>query len=80
MGWFVVERAWGGGRVLNHAGDNTMNYANVWLAPRRDFAILICINQSGDTAFRASNEAVDGLIALHAAGTSRAEPAERKGN
>ena len=80
LGWFVVERAWGGGRVLNHAGDNTMNYANVWLAPRRDFAILICINQSGDTAFRASNEAVDGLIALHAAGTSRAEPAERKGN
>ena len=78
MGWLVVERAWGGGTVLNHAGDNTMNFANAWLAPHRDFAILVCVNQSGHTAFQASDEAVAALIRFHTAGTRRAEPAERK--
>jgi CubicO group peptidase (beta-lactamase class C family) len=70
LGWFVVVRPWGGGTVLNHAGDNTMNYANVWVAPRREFAVLVCINQSGDTAFQASDEAVSGLIKLHSQGTN----------
>jgi len=80
LGWLVVERDWAGGTALNHGGDNTMNCANVWVAPRRDFAVLVCVNQSGDIAFRASDEAVGALITLHAAGTSRAETAGRKGN
>ncbi len=65
LGWLVVEREWGGGKVLNHGGDNTMNCANVWVAPLRDFAVLACINQSGDTAFEASDEAISALIKLH---------------
>ena len=64
LGWLVVERDWAGGTALNHGGDNTMNCANVWVAPRRDFAVLVCINQSGDTAFQASDEAVGALIKL----------------
>lgn len=75
MGWLVLQRDWGGGTVLNHGGDNTMNFANVWVAPRRDFAILVCVNQSGDTAFKASDEAVGALIRLHSqrTGGDRAE-------
>ena len=65
LGWLVVERGWGGGKVLNHGGDNTMNCANVWIAPQRDFAILVCVNQGGDTAFQATDEAVGELIKLH---------------
>ena len=65
LGWLVVERKWAGGMALNHAGDNTMNCANVWVAPRRDFAVLVCVNQSGETAFRASDEAVGAMIKLH---------------
>jgi CubicO group peptidase (beta-lactamase class C family) len=65
LGWIVVKRDWGGGTVLNHVGDNTMNCANVWIAPQRDFAVLICINQGGDAAFVASDEAVGALIKLH---------------
>ena len=65
LGWLAVERDWGGGKVLNHAGDNTMNCANVWIAPRRDFAILVCVNQSSATAFQATDEAVGELIKLH---------------
>jgi CubicO group peptidase (beta-lactamase class C family) len=64
LGWIVAQRGWGGGTVLNHGGDNTMNFANVWVAPKKNFAILVCVNQSGDTAFRASDEAVGDLIKL----------------
>jgi CubicO group peptidase (beta-lactamase class C family) len=80
LGWLAVERAWGGGTVLNHAGDNTMNFANAWVAPRRDFAVLVCVNQSGHTAFQASDEAVTALITFHMAETRRAEAAERRTN
>lgn len=65
LGWIVVKRDWGGGTVLNHGGCNTMNFANVWIAPQRDFAVLVCINQGDDTAFKASDEAVGALIKLH---------------
>jgi CubicO group peptidase (beta-lactamase class C family) len=65
LGWMAVDRSWGGGKVLNHAGDNTMNCANVWIAPKKDFAILVCANQSGDTAFQATDAAVGELIQLH---------------
>jgi len=64
LGWTVVQRGWGGGTVLNHGGDNTMNFANVWVAPKKNFAILVCLNQSGDTAFQASDEAVGAMIKL----------------
>jgi CubicO group peptidase (beta-lactamase class C family) len=65
LGWLVVERDWAGGLALNHGGDNTMNCANVWVAPKRDFAVLVCVNQSGPVAFKASDEAVAALIGLH---------------
>jgi len=64
LGWTVVQRSWAGGKALNHGGDNTMNFANVWVAPGRNFAILVCVNQSGDTAFQATDEAVGAMIDL----------------
>ncbi len=75
LGWLAVERDWAGGVALNHAGDNTMNFANVWIAPKRDFAILVCVNQSGDAGFKASDEAVSALIPLQA---SSQEPGEQQ--
>lgn len=64
LGWVVVQRNWAGGKTLSHVGDNTMNCADVWIAPNRDFAILIVVNQSGDTAFRAADDAVGAMIGL----------------
>lgn len=64
LGWITATRSWGGGKVLNHAGDNTMNYANVWIAPGKDFALLICANQSGDTGFRATDAMVGAMLEL----------------
>jgi D-alanyl-D-alanine carboxypeptidase len=65
FGWIVVNRDWGGGAVLHHSGDNTMNHANVWIAPQHDFAVLVCINQGGNSALKASDEAAATLIRLH---------------
>ena len=64
LGWIVAQRGWAGGKALNHGGDNTMNFANVWVAPQRNFAILVCVNQSGDAAFHATDEAVGAMIDL----------------
>ncbi len=70
-GWQTAEREWGGGAVLTHAGCNTMNYAVAWVAPLRGFAVIVCVNQAGDRAAKAADEAASALIRLHlASGTS----------
>jgi CubicO group peptidase (beta-lactamase class C family) len=61
-GWIVVERSWAGGAALNHNGSNTSWYASIWLAPARNFAILVATNQGDTQAERASDQAVTALI------------------
>jgi CubicO group peptidase (beta-lactamase class C family) len=63
MGWLVLDRPWGGGQVFTHTGSNTMNMAVVWMAPARDFAVLVVCNQ-GDRG-KACDDAASGLISLH---------------
>lgn len=63
FGWMAVERPWGGGTVLTHSGCNTMNFSVVWMAPKRDFAVLVCCNQGDDTAAKACDEVAAALIA-----------------
>jgi hypothetical protein len=65
FGWLVTDRAWANGAAYTHAGSNTMNYAVVWMAPRRDFAVLVTTNQGGEDAARATDEAAAALIRLH---------------
>jgi CubicO group peptidase (beta-lactamase class C family) len=74
LGWVVTKRDWGGGTVLTHSGCNTMNCAVVWIAPQKDFAVLVCINQGDDAALRASDDAVVELIKLHASKKERNRP------
>ena len=62
LGWVVAEREWGGGKVLTHSGSNTMNMAVVWVAPRRDFAVLVVANQGGVGAAKACDRAASSLI------------------
>jgi CubicO group peptidase (beta-lactamase class C family) len=62
FGWVVAERAWAGGRVLTHAGSNTQNYAVVWMAPARDFAVLVMTNQAGGDTVSACDAAASALI------------------
>ncbi|MGQ9672266.1 MAG: serine hydrolase domain-containing protein [Candidatus Aminicenantales bacterium] len=71
LGWLVAERDWGGGKVLTHAGSNTMNMAVVWLAPQRDFAVLVATNQGGTIAYKACDEAASALIRWHLASLAK---------
>jgi CubicO group peptidase (beta-lactamase class C family) len=63
MGWMIADgQPWAGGPALTHGGSNTMWYAVAWLAPKRDFAVLVACNQAND---KACNDAVLALIADH---------------
>ena len=61
MGWGIGKRDWGG-RVLTHSGSNTMWFCTVWMAPEKDFAVLVATNQGGDGAAKACDEAASALI------------------
>ena len=56
-GWIVADRSWAGGAALNHAGSNTCWYAIIWLAPARNFAVLVATNQGDKQAEQASDRA-----------------------
>ncbi|MBO0858331.1 MAG: beta-lactamase family protein [Chloracidobacterium sp.] len=65
LGWLVADRKWGNGKVLTHAGSNTMNFALAWVAPLRDAAFLVCTNMGGDNAARAADEITGLMIKEH---------------
>lgn len=62
LGWLVTQRSWADGPALSHAGSNTQNFADVWIAPRKNFAVLVATNQGGDEAARACDETASTLI------------------
>jgi len=66
LGWVVANRDWAGGKALTHIGSNTMYLAVAWVAPAKDFAILVCTNQGLDS-FAAANEVVSKIIITIAA-------------
>jgi CubicO group peptidase (beta-lactamase class C family) len=47
LGWGLYERDWASGPALSHGGSNTKNYSIVWIAPQRDFAVLVATNLGG---------------------------------
>ncbi len=66
-GWGVAQRPWGG-RVLTHAGSNTMWYCVAWVSPEKNFAVLVACNCAHEEAAQACDEAAAGLIQLHLGG------------
>ncbi len=69
MGWMVLDnQPWAGGPAFTHAGSNTMWMAVAWLAPAKNFAILIAANQAKDEA---CNDAALALIADHFQGEQK---------
>lgn len=62
FGWILTDRPWAGGRVLTHTGSNTMNVAVVWMAPLKDFAVLVATNQGGPEAEKACDETAGAMI------------------
>jgi CubicO group peptidase (beta-lactamase class C family) len=64
LGWIAVEREWAGGTALTHTGSNNMFIATVWMAPEKDFAVLVCANQ-GLSAMEAVDTVAGELIRMH---------------
>jgi arylsulfatase A len=62
LGWGVAKRDWADGVALTHFGSNTLWFVAVWIAPRRDFAVLSACNQGGDEACKACDAAASTLI------------------
>ena len=64
-GWIITQRQWAGGLALTHAGSNTTWFCNVWIAPHKDFAVLIATNYGGARAAKAADEGAEDLIDLN---------------
>jgi CubicO group peptidase (beta-lactamase class C family) len=62
LGWLVVERGWAGGAALTHAGSNTMFYTVIWIAPKKDFAVIVAANVGGASAEKGCDETAWKLI------------------
>lgn len=62
LGWVVVKRKWAGGDVLMHNGSNTMFYVVVWIAPKKDFAVVVATNVGIDYGFAGCDDVAWALI------------------
>ncbi|MBN1853546.1 MAG: beta-lactamase family protein [Pirellulales bacterium] len=69
-GWQVLERGWGGGKVLTHNGTNNSNYAVAWLAPQKHYAVLVATNQGGSNEAAACDAVAATVIARYPPGSS----------
>ncbi len=65
LGWMISERSWAGGRALMHAGSNTMWHCVVWIAPKKNFAVLAATNIAGEDAARGCDDACAAMIRHH---------------
>ena len=63
FGWIIIQRQWAGGTVLTHDGSNTQNYSSIWLAPKKEFALMIVINQGNDAVEDACQKIVGDIVA-----------------
>ncbi len=62
LGWHATERPWGGGTVITHTGSNTTNFAVMWVAPEKKFAVVAATNSAGSEAEKACDDACAQLI------------------
>ena len=51
-----------GGTALMHNGSNTMWYIVMWLAPEKDFSVIVATNIAGDDAEKGCDEMAVAMI------------------
>jgi CubicO group peptidase (beta-lactamase class C family) len=61
-GWVVMDRGWAGGKALWHNGSNTYWYVNMWLAPAKNFAVIIATNTGVADAHKGTDEVATATI------------------
>lgn len=62
LGWDTAKRDWAGGTALTHTGSNTMFFAVIWIAPAKDFAVVVATNLGGAKAAKACDDTAWKLI------------------
>jgi CubicO group peptidase (beta-lactamase class C family) len=62
FGWGITMRPWADGLTWAHAGSNNQNYAVVWAAPKKRFAVLVATNAAGAQAQQACDDTSGGII------------------
>ena len=50
LGWGEQTVDWAPFRLITHNGSNGKNFAQIWLDPQRDFAMVLATNIGGDLA------------------------------
>ena len=61
-GWVVTKRNWAHGNALMHNGSNTMWYVVMWLAPERNFSVVVATNIAGSDAEQGTDEVAAAMI------------------
>jgi len=61
-GWGCYKRGWAGGTALTHSGSNTMWYVVMWLAPAKDFAVIVATNTAAGDTFKGCDEVAATMI------------------
>jgi CubicO group peptidase (beta-lactamase class C family) len=61
-GWVVLKRGWAGGKALMHNGSNTFWYVVMWLAPEKDFSVVVGTNIAGPDAEKGCDEVASVMI------------------
>ncbi|MDP9175431.1 MAG: beta-lactamase family protein [Planctomycetota bacterium] len=64
-GWIIAPRPWAGGTTLTHGGNNTTFDCNVWIAPKKDFALMIATNYGSEPVDTAADEGIGMLIGVN---------------
>lgn len=64
-GWFGSNPGWADGIAYNHAGSNTSWYCTVWMAPKKNFAVLVVTNSGQGDAGKACDDANTALVDYH---------------
>ncbi len=62
LGWIVASRPWANGLALTHAGDNTLNIADAWIAPGVKRIYVSVGNRGDDMAITGADAAVGALL------------------
>lgn len=61
-GWVILKRGWAGGDVLWHNGSNTMWYIVMWVAPEKNFSVIVATNIAGNEAEQGCDDAAVAMI------------------
>jgi len=63
LGWALAQRPWASGVALQHNGSNTLWFADIWIAPQRNAALLAATNTADCPSSGAGSKACDEAIA-----------------